>query len=62
MTTVLEPSRAVALLESRKATLQSMIAERHRQARESGTVADVKQLSATLRAVKRSLKAATGGR
>jgi len=44
-----------ALLESRKATLQGMIAERFRQARENHTTADVKMLSATLRAVKRQI-------
>jgi hypothetical protein len=62
MTTVLEPSRAVALLEGRKATLQAMIVERHRQARASGKTAEVKQLSASLRQVKASLKATKGGR
>jgi len=51
----------VTLLESRKATLQAMICERFRQARERGTKADVKQLSASLRQVKASLKAAMGG-
>jgi hypothetical protein len=59
---MVQPSRAVPLLEGRKATLQAMIAERHRQARECGTRADVRQLSASLRQVKRSLKSATGGR
>jgi hypothetical protein len=52
----------VGLLEGRKATLQAMLAERFRQARESGRQADVTQLSASLRQVKRSLKAAMGGR
>jgi hypothetical protein len=50
----------VVLLEGRKATLQAMIAERHRQSRASGTVANVTQLSASLRQVKRSLEAAKG--
>jgi len=45
----------VKLLQERKAALESMVAERHRAAREAGTVADVKQLSATLRAVKRQI-------
>jgi hypothetical protein len=62
MTTVLAPSRAVTLLEGRKATLEGMIAERFRQARAQGTTANVTQLSASLRQVKRSLKAAKGGR
>jgi tRNA A37 N6-isopentenylltransferase MiaA len=43
------------LLQERKAVLEQMIAERFRQARAQGTTADVKQLSATLRAVKRQL-------
>jgi hypothetical protein len=43
------------LLEGRKEALEAMVAERFRQARENGTEADVKQLSATLRAVKRQL-------
>lgn len=50
----------VKLLESRKVTLQAMIAERHRAARENGTTADVKQLSATLRAVKKQIATAKG--
>jgi hypothetical protein len=62
MTAVLQPSRAVALLESRKATLEAMIRDRFSVARERGTVADVRMLSSTLRQVKASLKAAMGGR
>jgi uncharacterized protein (UPF0335 family) len=50
------------LLEERKATLEGMIRERFRQARECGATVDVKQLSASLRAVKRSLQAASSGR
>jgi hypothetical protein len=45
------------LLEARKAALQSMICERHRQAREAGTTAAVAQLSANLRAVKAQIAA-----
>ena len=41
-----------ALLESRKATLEAMVRERHRQARQHRKPADVKLLSATLRALK----------
>jgi hypothetical protein len=36
MTTVLQPSRAVALLQSRKEALEQMIRERFRVARERG--------------------------
>ena len=50
----------VTLLEERKATLQAMVAERHRAARENGTTADVAQLSAILRAVKKQIASATG--
>jgi hypothetical protein len=46
-----------ALLESRKATLEGMIRERHRAARENGTTANVTMLSATLRAVRAQLAA-----
>jgi hypothetical protein len=46
------------LLQERKA----MIAEKHRAARGNGTAADVSMLSASLRQVKASLKAAMGGR
>jgi hypothetical protein len=60
MTAVLAPSRAVALLLSRKSALELMVAERFRQAREAGTVANVSQLSASLRQVKASLAAANG--
>jgi hypothetical protein len=60
MTAVLPPSRAMTLLESRKAALQAMIAERFRQARAAGTKADVSQLSAALRQVKHSMATATG--
>jgi hypothetical protein len=62
VTAVLAPSRAVVLLESRKAALEAMIAARFRQARETGKAADVSQLSASLRQVKRSLEAAKGRR
>jgi hypothetical protein len=48
------------LLQDRKAALEAMVAERFRQASEKHSAADVKQLSATLRAVKRSLAAAMG--
>ena len=44
------------LLESRKATLEAMVRERHRQAREHHKPADVKMLSATLRALKGQIK------
>jgi hypothetical protein len=50
----------VALLLSRKEALQAMVAERHRAAREAETVANVKQLSATLRALKRQIATAKG--
>ena len=43
------------LLEARKAALEVTISERFRQARENGTAANVKQLSAILRAVKRQV-------
>jgi hypothetical protein len=62
MTSVPQPSRAVVLLMSRKEALEQMIRERFRVARECGSEANVKQLSASLRQVKASLKAATGGR
>jgi hypothetical protein len=55
----------VTLLESRKAALEGMVAERHRQARAHGKTADVSMLSAALRQVKASIKAAkaqTGSR
>ena len=52
----------VVLLEQRKVGLEEMIAERFRQARERGAKADVKMLSASLRQVKASLKAAMVGR
>lgn len=51
----------LALLEERKATLEGMIRESFRVARETGKAANVSQLSATLRAVKRSLATAAGG-
>jgi hypothetical protein len=57
MTATVAPSRAVALLGSRKAALEQMIRESFRMARETGKAANVSQLSATLRAVKRSLAA-----
>jgi len=57
VTAMVQPSRAVALLESRKATLQAMVKERFHVARERGTEPDVTQLSASLRQVKRSLAA-----
>lgn len=50
----------VTLLEERKTTLQAMIAERFRQARASGKAANVKQFTASLRAVKRQLATAKG--
>ncbi len=51
----------VKLMESRKAALEAMIAEKHRQAREEDSApADVRQLSATLRAVKRQIEVARG--
>jgi hypothetical protein len=43
------------LVTARKATLELALAERFRQAREAGTTADIKQLSAALRAIKRQL-------
>jgi hypothetical protein len=43
------------LLLSRRESLEGQIRERHRQARECGTVADVKMLSATLRQIRRQL-------
>jgi hypothetical protein len=60
MTAVLAPSRAVMLLESRKAALEQMVRESFRVARETGKAADVSQLSASLRQVKGSLKAVAG--
>jgi hypothetical protein len=35
VTAMVQPSRAVALLEGRKATLEAMVVERHRAAREA---------------------------
>jgi hypothetical protein len=50
-----------ALLMQRKAALETMIREKHRLAREEdGAPADVKQLGAELRKVKRQLEAAKG--
>jgi tRNA A37 N6-isopentenylltransferase MiaA len=57
----LQSKGMVALLEAQKAGLEEMIRERFRSAREAGTMADVRQLSASLRQVKASLKAAMGG-
>lgn len=48
------------LLQERKTALQARLAERFRQARESGTTANVKMLSATLRAVKAQISAVAG--
>jgi len=45
------------LLRERKAALQAQVAERFRQARATGTKANVTMLAATLRAVKRQLAA-----
>ncbi len=47
------PTKMRALLESRKATLEAMIRERFRAARENGTTPNVTMLSAALRALKR---------
>ena len=47
----------VELLQARVAALEAAIASKFREAREAGTVADVKTLSATLRAVKAQLAA-----
>jgi hypothetical protein len=44
-----------ALLEGRKASLEGMIRERFRAARENGTAANVTMLSAALRALKRQI-------
>jgi hypothetical protein len=52
--------KMVELLVLRKEAVEGQIAERHRQARENGTTADVKQLSAILRAVKRQIAKARG--
>lgn len=49
------------LLQQRKAGLEAQVADRFRQARASGTVANVKLLSATLRAVKRQIGAVGDG-
>ena len=58
--------KMLTLLLSRKAALEGMIRERHRQARQHHKPADVKMLSATLRAVKGQLasldKRAASGR
>lgn len=45
----------VALLLERKAGLEAQIAKRFRQARATGTTANVRTLSAALRALKRQL-------
>ena len=50
------PTKMRALLLTRKNTLEGMIKERHRQAREHHKPADVKMLSATLRALKAQIK------
>jgi len=49
------------LLQERKTALQARLAERFRQARATGTVANVTMLSATLRAVKRQIAAVGDG-
>ena len=54
------PTKMRALLESRKSALEGMIRERFRAARENGTTADVKMVSATLRALKRQIAKAKG--
>ena len=54
------PSGRVKLLESRKEALEATIASRFMEARASGSVASVKQLSAELRIVKRQLGVALG--
>ena len=50
------PTRMRALLLTRKNTLEGMICERHRAARQHHKPADVKMLSATLRALKGQIK------
>ncbi len=49
------------LLEQRKLGLQAQVAERHRQARATGTTANVKLLSATLRTIKAQIARAGCG-
>jgi hypothetical protein len=51
------------LLQARVSSIEAAISERHRAAREAGTVADVKTLSSTLREIKAQLAAvvANGG-
>jgi len=46
-----------ALLEGRKAALEAQVAERFRQARATGTTANVSTYSAALRCVRRQLAA-----
>jgi len=58
--TALQSKVMVPMLQSRKEALEQMIRESFRVARETGKAANVKQLGATLRAVKRSLAAAKG--
>ncbi len=48
------------LLEERKAGLEAQVKERFRAARANGATADVKMLSATLRALKRQIAKAKG--
>ena len=57
------PTSMVRLLLDRAEALESSIAAKFREAREKGTVANVKQLSTTLRSVKAQLAAvkANGG-
>ena len=45
----------VKVLQLRKTAIETIIAERHRVARKNGVEADVRELSATLRAIKRQL-------
>jgi hypothetical protein len=52
----------VPILLARKQALEATIAERHRQARENATSADVRALSATLRGVKRQIAIAQAQR
>jgi len=59
--TSLPATTMLNLLALRKEALQAQIAEKHRAARASGIAADVKSLSAILRAVKGQLAAVDDG-
>lgn len=48
-------AKQVETLMARKTAIETIISERHRVARRKGIAADVRDLSATLRAIKRQL-------